>query len=215
MCLENKSNQFVFGYGSLINLESVCNTIEDKTMCENTYAVRIVNMKRGWYFRVSSSTPITLPWTTLVCSDAHHFTTNGILLPITDDELSQLDLREKGYRRMTIDTKRIECLCKNKQIPQNATVYYYGLPSSEFTLSNHDAPLLQSYIDTCLSGCIRIDSMLNTGNTEYPFTTEFLNTTQQWDKMRYWINDRVHPRRPHVFVPDADIIDQSLQKIIL
>jgi len=198
-----------------MNMESVCNTIEDKMMCEHTYAVRISNMKRGWYFRVSSTTPMTLPWTTLVCSDAPNFTTNGILLPTTDDELSQLDLREKGYRRMTIDTKCIECLCKNKQIPKNATVYYYGLPSSEFALSDRDAPLLQSYIDTCLSGCIRIDSLLHTGSTDYPFTTEFLKTTQQWDKMRYWINDRVHPRRPHVFVPDADIIDQLLQKIVL
>jgi len=42
------------------------------------------------------------------------------------------------------------------------------------------------------------------------FVQEFIRTATGWNA--YWVNDRIYPRRPFVYVPNASQIDQALEK---
>ena len=68
-------------------------------------------------------------------------------------------------------------------------------------------PIVQSYIDIIVKGAFEIAEEYKL--PDYP--DEFIKTTQGWDK-NYWINDRIHPRRPFDFEPDAIKIDNFLSK---
>jgi hypothetical protein len=74
-------------------------------------------------------------------------------------------------------------------------------------LATPQFPIVQSYVDICIHGCLEVEG-------RYPcaagFTEEFIATTDEWN--RYWVNDRVYPRRPFIFQPASDQIDKALQK---
>jgi hypothetical protein len=75
-----------------------------------------------------------------------------------------------------------------------------NLPSPHF-------PIVQSYVDICINGCLEIEG-------KYPaaknFTATFIETTHNWSK--YWVNDRIYPRRPFIYRPTASQIDKALSK---
>lgn len=62
-------------------------------------------------------------------------------------------------------------------------------------------PILQSYLDTCLKGCLEYGE---------EFAIEFLETTTGWSK--YWINDRSLPRRPWIHETNYKIMDELLAR---
>ena len=64
-----------------------------------------------------------------------------------------------------------------------------------------DFPILQTYIDVCLTGCLEFGE---------DFAEEFLETTFAWNQ--FWINDRVLARRPWVHCPNYAAIDELLVK---
>lgn len=76
-----------------------------------------------------------------------------------------------------------------------------SLPSPHF-------PIVQSYVDICLTGCLQIEQGFpGVGD----FATEFIESTQEWPK--YCENDRVTPRRfSFAGVPLASKIDHLLQE---
>jgi hypothetical protein len=65
----------------------------------------------------------------------------------------------------------------------------------------------QPDVDICINGCMEIE-------TQYPsargFVQEFIRTAAGWNA--YWVNDRIYPRRPFIYVPHASQIDQALQQ---
>jgi hypothetical protein len=73
-----------------------------------------------------------------------------------------------------------------------------NLPSPQF-------PMVQSYVDICVNGCLEVEGKYATAAG---FTTEFIATTEAWS--RYWVNDRIYPRRPFIYVPNASKIDAAL-----
>ena len=76
-----------------------------------------------------------------------------------------------------------------------------SLPSPQF-------PIVQSYVDICLTGCLQIEQGFPESGD---FAREFIESTQEWSK--YSENDRVNPRRPSFAgVPLASKIDHLLQK---
>ena len=66
---------------------------------------------------------------------------------------------------------------------------------------SREYPILQSYIDVCLSGCLEFGE---------DFAREFLETTFEWSQFR--INDRVLARRPWIHCPNYAEIDRFLEK---
>ena len=218
------NKQYIFGYGSLQNIHSVNNTLSHKaSLSEPTFIVRVKNLKRGWYLYMNSNNTFSEPWTTLACYEQGGCTTNGVLIEITSECLIKLDERETGYIRKQIPIDNIECLGgigastvrKNRffNLPANSTVYYYSIDSDYIEPPCDNAPILQSYIDVCLTGCLEIDHRL--GNDNYEYSSEFLKTTYGWNNLAYWINDRIFPRRPFEHVPFARIIDTLLSQYLL
>jgi hypothetical protein len=83
---------------------------------------------------------------------------------------------------------------KSKQALKNS------LPSPEF-------PIVQSYVDICLTGCLQIQQGFPEAGD---FAAEFIQSTREWSK--YWENDRAYPRRAPFAVPLAQDIDILLKK---
>ncbi len=123
-----------------------------------------------------------------------------------------LDERETDYVRKIIPRGQIKSIC-DKELSSDSIVYYYGIEIESKQIPTLITPILQSYLDTCLIGCIEIDKKL--GNKQYEYTIEFLHTTHEWNAMYHWENDRIFPRRPYENVPHARIIDQLLHLYIL
>jgi len=232
------SEIFIFGYGSFQNFNSIEKTVLSikynevdieflkKNICKNCITifneafeydkyiriVRVNNIKRGWFFNVNNENKITKPWIALGVYQSEGFTCNGTLFPVTEEQLSNIDLRECGYARKILDKNNIE-LIKGLEMPDNAIIYYYTLEESEVREPTDIYPILQSYVDLCMTGCILIDQMLE--NKNYEYTNEFVKTTYNWNEYKYWINDRVYPRRPTIYIQFANIIDKILSKTIL
>jgi hypothetical protein len=209
----SSANIYIFGYGSLQNINSIRNTLNVITHIDETqFAVRVKNMRRGWYLSINKNNLITSPWTTLACVEEDGYSVNGVLIQITPECLRILDERETEYIRKIIPHNQINSIC-NKELCSDSIVYYYGIEPDSKQTPTFRAPILQSYLDTCLIGCIEIDAKL--GNMQYEYTVEFLQTTYEWNAMYHWVNDRIFPRRPYEHVPNARIIDQLLHLYIL
>jgi len=69
-----------------------------------------------------------------------------------------------------------------------------------------DIPMVQSYVDICVNGCLEIEALYRTATG---YAQEFMKTSTGWNK--YWVNDRLYPRRPFIYCPNASAIDQALQ----
>jgi hypothetical protein len=229
---------YIFGYGSLINFSSIektlfsigddeedieflkknivcCSPILEKALKFDKIiqVVRVKNLKRGWYLRYGSyDNKITQGHITLGAYESKSSTCNGTLFPVTKAQLENIDLRESKYIRKIIKNTDIEFL-KGNGLEKNAIVYYYSIDKYKIKTPNNLFPLLQSYIDICMTGCILIDKLLE--NTNFEYTNEFVSTTYEWKNYKYWINDRIYPRRPSVFTPYAKIIDNIITNKII
>ena len=79
------------------------------------------------------------------------------------------------------------------------------------TLRFAGVPIVQSYVDICLSGCLEIEATFPLAK-EAEFAETFLKTSTDWSK--YWVNDRIYPRRAYVYQPNAGRIDELIEKVL-
>ncbi|HET8670886.1 MAG TPA: hypothetical protein VFM05_09765, partial [Candidatus Saccharimonadales bacterium] len=54
------------------------------------------------------------------------------------------------------------------------------------------------YVDICLNGCLELEATYPLAK-EAGFAATFLKTCSDWSK--YWVNDRIYPRRAFIYVP--------------
>ena len=47
---------------------------------------------------------------------------------------------------------------------------------------------------------------------EAKFAETFLKTCSDWSK--YWVNDRIYPRRAFIYVPNANTIDTLIKTVL-
>jgi len=193
---------YIFGYGSLIEQAS-----RTRTTAAAIYVLpaKVKGFARGWWAR----TGVVGFSTTFAGAIPKELAfMNGVVYAVSDDELDRTDKRESGYTRTDI-TKSVEILGGSFKPEGKVWVYLNkfndeqelknSLPSAEF-------PIVQSYVDICLTGCLQIQQGFpEAGN----FAAEFIQSTQEWSK--YWENDRANPRRPFA-IPMAQDIDVLLQK---
>lgn len=206
------ADQYVLGYGSLLNSESRLRSTE---VLSEIIPVKLRGYIRGWFARTGvpgfSTTYVGCigPENSIVKIDESSFM-NGVVYKVNKDHLINLDNRERQYKRVKIDIDRFDYY--NKDIlPSDAKVWLYtnefkDLNKFENSKPNLEYPLIQSYIDLCLSGCLEIDDSLK--NKELNFTYDFIRSTKFWSKA--WVNDRIYPRRPQVHSPYAYQIDEIL-----
>lgn len=188
-------DHYIIGYGSLLQTDSRSKNI---SIDSKVIPVRVKGFRREWNFQPDIR---GFTCTFLGVVDDSSASMNGILIPVSSSELPALDQRENGYTRLSVSRSSIEPLHAKSMPEGNVMIYQTEVPK----LPEPRYPILQSYIDICLQGCMEIDREFKTENQ---FTDEFLDSTSGWSGD--WVNDRMFPRAPFRHVPQAVEIDRIL-----
>lgn len=192
---------FIIGYGSLLKKASLNRTLPQVDVIEPIY---LKNYLRSWN-AIENIKP-TLSSTFLGIEKSQDSRVNCIIFEIEGSLVSTLDKREFLYNREKVALKDIEFTSDLFDIKIDDEIWIYITkvpvkPSSEF-------PIIQSYVDACISGSLEIEEKFNLED----FAVDFIKTTQQWSSS--WVNDRIFPRAPHIHEPDAYRIDILLSQNI-
>ncbi len=195
---------YIFGYGSLIEDESRMRTTPS---ARNAFPVKVKGVRRGWWARGAAS---GLTTTFLGALDDPAAECNGVIYPVTAQEIAATDQRENaGYKRCKIDPNEITMKDGRNTPPDGEFWAYINLiPPDEVgdNLPSPQFPMVQSYVDICINGCLEVEGKYPTAAG---FTQDFIDLTDEWN--RYWVNDRLYPRRPFIFQPSATNIDAALK----
>ncbi|AJI47002.1 gamma-glutamylcyclotransferase [Francisella philomiragia] len=177
--VSSKRNNYVIGYGSLMNKDS-----RQITVPEATYAAPIIvsGFERLWASRGDKSHA-----TFLLAVPNKGYVMNAIYYQANASDISATDLREASYCRVKIPHKDIVPL-GIKSLPKgDYWMYVKDFKDAEFP--NKDYPILQTYADVFMTGCLQTQAEFN--------LTEFgklcFTTTYGWD-LANWLYDRSNPQ---------------------
>jgi hypothetical protein len=196
------TQQFIFGYGSLLESRSRVMTAPSALYAS---PVNVVGIQRGWFGRVVSA---SLSPTYLGAVSDPNFNCNGVIFKASRQELEAFDAHESGYKRERIDQNNIAMLDGSKSAPEG-DIWFYAVTEKRF--ASPEFPIAQSYVDICLNGCLEIEAAYPLAK-EAEFAETFLRTSTNWSK--YWVNDRIYPRQPFIYLPNASKIDHLIQKAL-
>lgn len=199
--MNNPQQDYIFGYGSLMEQASRTRTVPSARVAA---PVIVQNIARGWWIH---GNPVRWSITFLGAQVATGAQCNGVVYPVSAFELAHNDRREARYTRVQIPAADIQFLDGSSGLPAEARVWFYSVPSELRTVPDQQFPIVQSYLDICMNGCFEMEETYPLAK-EVGFTEMFMAQTQDWN--RYWVNDRLYPRRPYAFVPRARQIDQAL-----
>lgn len=71
-------------------------------------------------------------------------------------------------------------------------------------------PIVQSYVDIFITGCLQMQARVT--EPAFDFVEQCVLTTEGWSK--HWVNDRIYPRRPFHYQPNAFKIDGYLNRLL-
>jgi len=122
------------------------------------------------------------------------------------------DRREVGYDRVQITLDHLDLIpgadstggleVTALSIHKDEKIWLYVPQASSCAESNEDHPILQSYVDTVMQGC------LEWGGEE--MASQFVATTCSWSP--YFLNDTPSSRRPWLFRKEYNTIDTILSR---
>ena len=221
---EDKQDQeydYLFGFGSIINSSTHAPWLEksDDQKVE-TLPGAVATLKgsfgyaRHWNFR--STTGFTALGLEEISNnnigDGHNRGVNGVVFRIKRSMIPAFDRREVGYKRVSVSLEFLEFhpvqpeTCKEqmdfKQISSQDRIWIYVPLPGLCCHADENHPLLQSYVDTVLQGC------LDWG--EEAMAEEFVLSTGGWSP--FFLNDTPSSRRPWLFRKEYNTIDRLLQK---
>ncbi len=174
---------YVFGYGSLINTASRLRTVPD---AHEIIPVNVSRMARGWWLNSTRrKRPIT--YLSVVKTDNLSDVCNGVLFEVNDETLAALDKREQGYDRVKFTAEDVTCLRTGDALPEAVTLWTYVVqPEVCKQVPSQAYPLLYSYVDICLLGCLQMEHLAQAELGD--FTERFIEMTHDWAP--YWVDDR-------------------------
>jgi len=191
---------YVFGYGSLIEKASRTRTNPDAI---GAWPARVTGYQRGWFHQFANNVGSTCTYLGAIAKPGA--TVNGVIYKVGDIEKTKE--RETGYTAEPVNGK-ITML--DGGAPWDAGDVYLFVSNPEDISKTKEPtpaiPMVQSYVDICVNGCLEIEALYRTAAG---FTQEFIKTSTGWNK--YWVNDRLYPRRPFIYCPNSSAIDQALQ----
>lgn len=201
--------EYVFGYGSLIYSLSRNRTTPDKN---RIFPLKIYGLARGWWAVI----PVPGPGTTFLgCVEAIRYGlkedesfVNGVAYQVTPEELKLIDKREIGYTRIQVDLNNVQDYSNRFQPGDRVYVYTVERQEKNFPKNHYptaELPIVQSYLDLCINGCLEIERDFENAAG---FCSDFISSTKHWSK--FWVNDRIFPRRPFIHEPNAFLIDSIL-----
>lgn len=194
--------KYIFGYGSLIQIESRTRTAP-KAFAAAPAIVK--GISRGWYYQAAS---FSLNPTYLGAVVNAHAMTNGVIYPVSDEELLATDVRESDYTRTLFPRSAIRLL-DGSPAPPPGEYYFYASKSKKTANAEH--PIVQSYVDICMDGCLEVEAMYPLAR-DAGFAEHFVKTCTDWKTP--WINDRIFPYRPFIYMPRTSKIDEILCKFL-
>ena len=197
------SQHYVIAYGSLLSHDS-----RSRFSAIDCHAipVQLKGWRRAWTTRTLHEQQTCL--SAKVDKDASF---NGALVPI--EQLSpQLAKREQDYEFVQVDTSQLSLLTSSQHKLSHtllAEKQIWICQNKKNEEANSNYPICQTYVDTCLAGCLETDLD--------DFAGDFLQSTLGWrgagGNKGAWINDRSAPRYPRaaaISQQRLDIIDQIL-----
>ena len=128
--------------------------------------------------------------------------TNAIIFEVEQSFITILDKREFLYDRVKVNLSDVEFLNNCFDITSDDEIWIYVTSNPQ--KPTKDAPIIQSYVDVCISGCIELEEQFKIKN----FAQDFILQTINWSAN--WVNDRIFPRAPHIHQPFAYAIDKLL-----
>ena len=196
---------YVFGFGSLINTKS--RTASDPQAVD-AVPVRIlpeVGYARAWNFQSGTAAITALGLEKTGAGNSRPI--NGIVSPVFAS-FEELDEREAGYVRVAVPQAQLQTT-RWVQVPKGGKVWVYvpkldgHEPGEGLHMSSYSHPILQTYVDVCLLGCLE---------QSVEAAVEFITSTAGWDGP--WLNDREIARRPWLKQKEYKKIDQLLAEVI-
>jgi hypothetical protein len=194
---------YVFGYGSLIEKASRTRTNPEAA---DARPARVTGYQRGWFHQFAKNVGSTC--TFLGAIEKPGATTNGVIYHVNDFEKTKQ--RETGYAATRVPADKIEMLDGAGPWDPAKIVYIFISNPADISRTAEPTaaiPMVQSYVDICINGCLEIEAQYSSARG---FVQEFIRTATGWNA--YWVNDRIYPRRPFIYVPHASQIDQALQE---
>ena len=195
--------QFVIGYGSLMDTLSKDRTWEDTGPA---LPVRVTGFERSWnargrlpgfsttYLGVVEKSGATMVAALYRAHDTRDFEAGYA--------------REYIYCRVPVAREQLHML--DGSSPPVRGKFWIYLPTPESVrLADARFPIIQSYVDIFLSGCIELAKQVT--DKDVDFVSQCVTTTKGWPL--HWVNDRIYPRRPYR-QPNATRIDTLLQRLL-
>jgi len=195
--------QFMIGYGSLMQEASKRRTAPN---CGDSTPVTIKGFSRWWN---AQGVSISFSTTYLGILEDPQGSFNGVIFELPNDgnfaqTIKGYDDRESWYCRQLVPTKDVISLVPGNTIDQSAEYWIY-VNKPEFTVApNMKYPIVESYVDIFISGCLELQTKFSLPN----FAETCVTTTRGWEAP--WVNDRLLPRRAFIYEPSASKIDKVL-----
>lgn len=195
--VNSHSPQYIIGYGSLI--ETTSKNATDRHSGENK-PVWVEHYQRGWFSK-GLSEGFSTTYLGVIKSKHAHF--NGTIFNLcSSNSFKHYDAREKYYCRVLVAPRDIHPLT-GKKLPRGQ-FWIYELKPELLAPPSTRYPIVESYVDIFLAGCLEIEEKFHLRN----FAAACINTTSDWSP--HWVNDRIYPRRPSMYQPRAFAIDALL-----
>jgi hypothetical protein len=191
--------QYIIGYGSLMQDESRKRTTPNANIA---YPVKVNGYRRGWFTKGSG---VGFSTTFLGVVQSKEGALNAAIYQIDVTEITTMDKREFSYCRLAVEPENYSLFKQNIPLSPGQAWIYVNKPET-IASANRRYPIVQSYVDIFLSGCLELEQRFDLED----FAKQCLVTTSNWSTQ--WMNDRIYPRRPFIYQPKAGRIDQLLKE---
>lgn len=199
--INSHEQEYIIAYGSLI--ETASKNVTSHQTGEDQ-PVWVEHYQRGWFSK-GLSPGLSTTFLGVIKNKNARF--NGAIFHVIRNRaFKDFDAREKYYCRVLVPTHDIHLL-SGKKLPQGQ-FWIYELKPEFLAPPSANYPLVESYVDIFLAGCLEIEEKYHLKN----FAAACITTTRDWSI--YWVNDRIFPRRPWAHQPRALKIDALLKQQI-
>ncbi|MEM9063350.1 MAG: hypothetical protein AAGD13_23060 [Pseudomonadota bacterium] len=217
--VDTQQRQFIVGYGSLMEEASKKRSSPNSGI---NHPAKVTGFQRVWNARGNEFGFST----TYLGVDAPKTAEQRRVAGLSQDEpemyaavyedkdredIAGTDTREKFYCRYPVSPDQIHLL-DGWAFPSESQIWIYALkPKHEGQLPTEDWPIVQSYVDIFLTGCLDLaDQVIPAVEKHLDFAAQCIETTDGWSE--HWVNDRIYPRRAFIYQPNASTIDKLLMR---